>query len=75
MYYGLESYAYNLSNSINDEKLADKFDPADKSKLEIAVSEAILWLDAAQEGSREEYEGKQKELEFVAKYVSFLTLY
>lgn len=63
---GLESYAYNLRNSISDDKLADKFDPADKSKLESAVNEAISWLDASQEASKEEYEGKQKELESIA---------
>jgi len=63
---GLESYSYNLRNSINDEKLADKFDPADKTKLETAVNETISWLDNSQEASKEEYEGKQKELESVA---------
>jgi len=63
---GLESYAYNLRNSITDEKLADKFDPADKSKLESSVNETISWLDASQEASKEEYEGKQKELESIA---------
>ncbi|KAF8894526.1 heat shock protein 70 family [Infundibulicybe gibba] len=63
---GLESYAYNLRNSINDEKLADKFEAADKTKLETAVNDAIQWLDASQEGSKEEYEEKQKELEAIA---------
>ncbi len=60
---GLESYAYNLRNSLTDEKLADKFDPADKSKLEAAVNEAIHWLDSSQEASTDEYSEKQKELE------------
>ncbi|KAF8201445.1 heat shock cognate 70 [Pholiota molesta] len=63
---GLESYAYNLRNSLNDEKLADKFDAADKSKLEAAVNETIQWLDASQEASKDEYETKQKELESIA---------
>lgn len=63
---GLESYAYNLRNSINDEKLAGKLDASDKSKLENAVTETISWLDASQEASKEEYEEKQKELEGVA---------
>jgi heat shock protein 1/8 len=63
---GLESYSYNLRNSINDEKLAGKFDPADKKKLEDAVNEAISWLDNSQEASKEEYEEKQKELEGIA---------
>jgi heat shock 70kDa protein 1/6/8 len=63
---GLESYAYNLRNSLTDDKLASKFDAADKSKLEGAVNETISWLDASQEGSIEEYEEKQKELEGIA---------
>ena len=62
----LESYAYNLRNSLSDEKLADKFDPADKSKLDSAITETISWLDASQEASKEEYEDKQKELEGIA---------
>ena len=68
---GLESYAYNLRNSLNDEKLADKFEAGDKTKLEGAVNETIKWLDVSQEGSKEEYEDKQKELESIAKYVYF----
>jgi heat shock 70kDa protein 1/2/6/8 len=68
----LESYVYNLLNSIHENKLADKFDPADESKLESAVNETILWLDASQEASKEEYETRQKELESIAKYVSYL---
>lgn len=67
---GLESYTYNLRNSLNDEKLADKFEPAGKTKLEDAVNETIKWLDASQEASKEEYEEKQKELEVIAKYVT-----
>jgi heat shock 70kDa protein 1/2/6/8 len=30
--------------------------------METAINEAIKWLDASQEGSKEEYEGKPKEL-------------
>jgi L1 cell adhesion molecule like protein len=63
---GLESYAYNLRNSLQDEKLASKFEPADKEKLDKSVQEAIQWLDASQEASKEEYEEKQKELEQIA---------
>ncbi|KIM55850.1 hypothetical protein SCLCIDRAFT_133745 [Scleroderma citrinum Foug A] len=63
---GLESYAYNLRNSLNDEKLSGKFDPADKSKLDSAINDAISWLESSQEASKEEYEDKQKELEGVA---------
>ena len=45
---GLESYAYNLRNSINDEKLADE------KKLEDSINAAISWLDNSQEASKEE---------------------
>ena len=68
---GLESYAYNLRNSLADEQLAGKIDAADKAKLESAVNETISWLDNSQEASKDEYESKQKELEDIAKYVYF----
>jgi heat shock protein 1/8 len=63
---GLESYAYNLRNSMNDEKLAGKMDAAEKAVLETATDEAIKWLDSNQEASKEEYEGRQKDLEKIA---------
>ena len=63
---GLESYAYNLRNSTQDEKLASKFEADDKEKLDKAISETVAWLDASQEASKEEYEEKQKELEGIA---------
>lgn len=63
---GLESYTYSLRNTTTDDKLADKFDAADKKKLEDAINETIKWLDASQEASKEEYEEKQKELESIA---------
>ncbi|PVF98169.1 heat shock cognate 70 [Serendipita vermifera] len=63
---GLESYAYSLRNTTQDDKLADKFDAADKKKLEDAITETIKWLDNSQEASKEEYEEKQKELESIA---------
>ena len=62
-----------MRNSITDEKLADKFEAGDKKKLEDAVAETIKWLDASQEGSKEEYEEKQKELEAIAKYAFFFS--
>jgi hypothetical protein len=36
-----ETYVYNLRNSINKEKPADKFDPADKSNLKSTIRKAI----------------------------------
>ncbi|TPX44672.1 hypothetical protein SeLEV6574_g04352 [Synchytrium endobioticum] len=62
----LESYSYNLRNSIQDEKLASRMEAADKEKLEKAIDETIKWLDRSSEASKEEYESHQKELEAVA---------
>ncbi|KAJ3104047.1 70-kilodalton heat shock protein [Phlyctochytrium planicorne] len=63
---GLESYAYNLRNTVQDEKVAGKFEGGDKAKLNSAIDETIKWLDANQEAEKEEFEHKQKELEGIA---------
>ena len=63
---GLESYAYNLRNTLQDDKIAGKMDGGDKAKLNAAVDDAIKWLDMNQEADKEEYEHHQKELEKVA---------
>ena len=58
---GLENYAYQLKNSLNDEKLKDKFSNDDKKALDEKVEDAISYCDG--EHSKEEYESKKKELE------------
>ncbi|KAK9895666.1 heat shock protein 70 [Cystobasidium minutum MCA 4210] len=62
---GLESYAYNLRNSVEGD-LADKLEAADKEKILDAVKQTTEWLDVSAEASKSEYEEKQKELESVA---------
>jgi len=66
---GLESYAYNLRNTLSDEQVAGKISAEDKEKLKQSVDDAIKWLDSNLEASKEEYEYKQKELEGVANPV------
>ncbi|KAF9338163.1 70-kilodalton heat shock protein [Podila minutissima] len=63
---GLESFAFNIKNSLADEKVGGKLDAADKKKLEDATSEVIAWLDANQEADKEEYDAKQKHLEEIS---------
>jgi len=63
---GLESYAYNLRNTLQDENVGGKLEADDKTKLTEAVDEAIKWLDDNQEASTEEFEARQKEVEAVA---------
>uniref|UniRef100_A0A0C9S652 TSA: Wollemia nobilis Ref_Wollemi_Transcript_11832_2219 transcribed RNA sequence n=1 Tax=Wollemia nobilis TaxID=56998 RepID=A0A0C9S652_9CONI len=59
----LENYAYNMRNTVRDEKFAGKLDPADKQKIEKAVDAAIDWLDHNQLAEVDEFEDKLKELE------------
>jgi len=63
---GLETFAYSLKNSINQEPLSSKIDPSDKNHLEEAIKKTIDWLDHNHEASKEDYEAKQKELEAVS---------
>ena len=63
---GLESYTYNLRNSLNEEAFASKLDASDKDNLKKAIDETIEWIDNTQEGSIDEYNDKQKELEGIA---------
>jgi len=63
---GLETFAYSLKNSINQEPLSSKIDSSDKAHLEEAIKKAIDWLDHNPEASKEDYEAKQKELEAVS---------
>jgi L1 cell adhesion molecule like protein len=37
---GLENYTYSIRNTLNDEKLKDKFDETEKKTVEDAVKEA-----------------------------------
>merc|ERR1711991_1145969 len=59
----LENYAFQIRNSINDEKLAGKISEDDKTKILDAVSSTTSWLDSNQTAEKEEFEAKQKELE------------
>ncbi|KAG7194834.1 70-kilodalton heat shock protein [Scheffersomyces spartinae] len=63
---GLESYAYNLKNTIEDGEMKDKIKPEDKEKLLAAINETTSWLDGAQAATTDEYEDRKKELEHIA---------
>jgi L1 cell adhesion molecule like protein len=61
----LENYAYNMRNTIKDEKIASNLDPASKKKVEDAVEAAIQWLDHNQLAESDEFDDKMKELESI----------
>merc|ERR1719337_13327 len=62
---GLENYCFTMRNTLNEEKLQDKFEEGDKEKIESAVQETIDWLEKNQLAEKDEFEAKQKELEGV----------
>ncbi|KAF3957515.1 hypothetical protein CMV_017479 [Castanea mollissima] len=61
----LENYAYNMRNTIKDDKIAAKLPAADKKKIEDAIDQAIQWLDGNQLAEADEFEDKMKELESI----------
>jgi len=64
---GLESYLYNLKNTLDDdEKTGGKLSAEDKKELSDAVDEALDWLDENPEADQEDYSEKQKEIEQIA---------
>merc|ERR1712159_954556 len=60
---GLENYCFTMRNTLQEEKLKDKFEGDDKDKIEKAVQETLDWLDKNQLAEKDEFEAKQKELE------------
>jgi len=65
---GLESYLYNLKNTLNDEEkgISEKIAEAEKTELVSLIDESLDWLEENPEAEGEEYTAKQKEVEQVA---------
>uniref|UniRef100_A0A1A8GCG9 Heat shock 70kDa protein 1A n=1 Tax=Nothobranchius korthausae TaxID=1143690 RepID=A0A1A8GCG9_9TELE len=61
----LESYAFNMKSSVEDEKLKDKISDQDRKKVTEKCQETIAWLENNQLAEKDEYQHKQKELENV----------
>jgi len=60
----LESYIYNIKNTINDEdKIKDKLTDEDKETLEEVVKTTTEWIDENSQSDKEEFDEKQKEVE------------
>lgn len=61
----LESYCFNMKATVEDDKIKDKIDAADKEKVLTKCNEVIAWLDANQLADKEEFGHQQKELESI----------
>lgn len=60
---GLESYLVNIKHTLNDDKLADKFQGSEKTDLQNKVNEVQSWLDSHPDAETSEYERQQKNIE------------
>merc|ERR1711862_703602 len=61
-----ESYLYNLKNTLDDDEKADNISAEDKKELQDIVDETLDWMDENPEAEKEDYDGKQKEVENIA---------
>lgn len=60
----LESYAYSMKNSIEDnEKLGSKLTDGDKATIQEAVDDTLSWLTSNQDAEKDDFQTKLKEME------------
>eukprot|EP00523_Entomoneis_sp_CCMP467_P006457 CAMPEP_0168722230 /NCGR_PEP_ID=MMETSP0724-20121128/2490_1 /TAXON_ID=265536 /ORGANISM="Amphiprora sp., Strain CCMP467" /LENGTH=661 /DNA_ID=CAMNT_0008768895 /DNA_START=54 /DNA_END=2039 /DNA_ORIENTATION=- len=65
---GLESYIYNLKNTLEDDEkgLADTLSAEDKKEMQDMIDETLDWMDENPEADKEDYDDKLKEVEQIA---------
>lgn len=66
---GLESFAYQVKQALEDEGLKGKVSDEDRAAVQSKVGETLAWLDANQTAERDEFEHTRKELEAVTNPV------
>ena len=54
----LEQYCYQVRQTLNDEKLKDKFSADEKKQVETKVDEVLKWVNDNPAASKEEYDAK-----------------
>uniref|UniRef100_UPI00398E8D8C heat shock cognate 71 kDa protein-like isoform X2 n=1 Tax=Pristiophorus japonicus TaxID=55135 RepID=UPI00398E8D8C len=65
----LESYAYSMKSTVEDDNIKGKMSEDDKQKVLNKVKETLDWLDKNQMAEKDEFEFHQKELEKVCNPV------
>lgn len=63
----LESYLYNMRNSLREEKVKEKLTPEDLSTAEKEVDAGLEWLNDHSNAEPEEYQERQKSAEGVLR--------
>ena len=62
----LENYAYNIRNTIKDEKIKDKISEENRKIIEEKTNEIIATIENDENLEKEDYEAKEKELKDIA---------
>ncbi|KAF7493916.1 Heat shock 70 kDa protein [Sarcoptes scabiei] len=63
----LESYVYQVKNTIEDGTMRQKISSQDREKIMDKINSTISWMDANQLASKEEFQYRFKELESVCR--------
>jgi len=65
---GLESYLYNLKNTLEDQEkgISEVISAEDKKELQDIIDETLDWMDSNPEADKADYDEKLKEVEQVA---------
>merc|ERR1712174_47213 len=61
----LESYAFQMKQTVEDDKVKDKISDEERKQIVEACDEAIKWLDGNQTAEKDEFAHQKKELEKV----------
>jgi len=62
---GLESYSFQMKQSLEDDKVKEKISEEDLKTALSKCDEVISWIDANQTAEKDEFDDKKKELESV----------
>merc|ERR1712217_430868 len=60
---GLESYCFNMKSTVEDDKLKDKIDQADRQNILDKCIDTVNWIEQNQMAEFDEFKDKQKEIE------------
>jgi len=60
---GLESFCFQMKNTLNEERLKQALTEEDKTTIQSNVDETLQWLEGNHDAEADVIEGKQKELE------------
>ena len=70
----LESYAFNMKSTMEDDKVKDKVSEQECEEVISKCKEVIDWIDINQTAEKEEYDAQQKDLERICARMATLTV-